>query len=396
VIGPRPVGRASLQTFAREKLAEVDRRVARRTLRTGAADGRRFVHEGRDYVAFASNDYLGLARHPRVVEAARNALDDGGAGATASRLVVGNHAAYDALEAALADLKGTEAACVFGSGYHANVGVVPALAAEPDLVVLDRLAHACLHAGAHLTRAEVATFAHDDPHDLEKILARRRRHRRHVLVLTEGVFSMDGDAANLPALVEVCERYDAWLLVDDAHATGVLGEGSGSARAARLGPERVPLQIGTLSKALGGYGGFLASSRAVIDLMVTRSRTLIYSTGLPPSVVAAARAALAVSRDEPWRRARVVRSARRFAARLGLPEPAAAIVPVPVGESRAALELQKRLAERGLWVPAMRPPTVPRGTSRLRVSFSAIHSDDDVAALEDAFVELWAPMRSES
>jgi len=134
----------------------------------------------------------------------------------------------------------------------------------------------------------------------------------------------------------------------------------------------------------------------VIDLMVTRSRTLIYSTGLPPSVVAAARAALAVSRDEPWRRARVVRSARRFAARLGLPEPAAAIVPVPVGESRAALELQKRLAERGLWVPAMRPPTVPRGTSRLRVSFSAIHSDDDVAALEDAFVELWAPMRSES
>lgn len=378
----------SLEAFVREKLAEVERRIARRRLRPGAADARSFRHDGREYVAFASNDYLGLAAHPRVRAAARAALDEAGAGALASRLVVGNHEAYPDLEEDLARLKGTPAACVFGSGYHANLGIVPALAAEPDLVVLDELSHACLYSGARLSRAEVQTFGHDDPSALDAVLRRRRPRRRHALVLTEGVFSMDGDAADLRGLVEVCDRHDAWLLVDDAHATGVIGDGAGSVRAAGLSSDRVPLQAGTLSKALGGYGGFLASSRGVIDLMITRARTLIYSTGLPPPVVASARAALSVSADEPWRRARVLELARRFAQARSLPEPAAAIVPVPVGESADALALQASLAERGLWVPAMRPPTVPAGTARLRVSFSATHTDDDLDRLVEALAEL--------
>lgn len=384
----RSVVSPSLELYARGKLAELERGAARRTLKPGPADARTFRADGRSYLAFASNDYLGLARHPRVLDAAREALDESGSGALASRLVVGNHERYPALEAALAELKGAEAACVFGSGYHANLGVVPALAAEPDLVVLDRACHACLYSGARLTRAEVDTFAHNDAQDLDRVLARRRRHRRHALVLTEGIFSMDGDAADLPALVEVCERHDAWLLVDDAHATGVIGDGAGSATEAGVDPARVPLQVGTLSKALASYGGFLAASRDVVALMATRARTLIYSTGLPPPVVAAARAALQVARDEPWRRARVLQRARDFAAALSLPEPAAAIVPVPVGDNRRALALQAALAERGLWVPAMRPPTVPPGTARLRVSFSAEHSEEDVEQLQDALFEL--------
>jgi 8-amino-7-oxononanoate synthase len=377
----------SLQTFVRDKLAEVDRKVARRRLREGRADARSFTHGHRTYVAFASNDYLGLTGDPRVVEAARIGLERG-AGALASRLVVGNHEDYAPLERALAELKGAAAACVFGSGYHANLGVIPALAAEPDLVVLDRLSHACLYSGARLSRAEVRVFAHDDAEDLDRILRQRRRHRRHALVLTEGIFSMDGDAADLTALAEVCERHDAWLLVDDAHATGVIGSGAGSTAEAGLDADRVPLQVGTLSKALGSYGGFLASTQDVIDLMITRSRTLIYSTGLPPSVVASARAALEISHAEPWRRDRVRSLACRLATALSLPEPRAAIVPVPVGDSRVALELQAALADRGLWVPAMRPPTVPGGSARLRVSLSAAHTDEDIDLLERALREL--------
>lgn len=387
-----PRGSESLRAFARRKLDDVEARSVRRVLISGRGDARSFEHRGRTFVAFASNDYLGLANHPQVLEAARAALSDG-SGATASRLVVGNHGAYDVLERRLAELKRTEAACVFGSGYHANLGVVPALAGEPDLIVLDELAHACLHAGARLARSEIHTFRHDDAADLDRVLTERRAHRRHALVLTEGVFSMDGDAADLRALVEVCDRHDAWLLVDDAHATGVVGEGAGSVAEAGVDPDRVPLQIGTLSKALGGYGGFLAARRDVVDLMVTRARTLIYSTGLPPAVVAAASAALGLSRDEPWRRARVRQSARRLAHALSLPEPRAAIVPVPVGDSRAALQLHAALAERGLWVPAMRPPTVPEGTARLRVSLSAAHTDDDLAALEAALRGLRPPER---
>lgn len=373
----------SLEAHARAKLKALAERDALRALRPGDGDARCFRHQGRSFVAFASNDYLGLSHHPEVVAAGQEALR--AAGATASRLVVGDHLGYAPLEKALAALKGTEAACVFGSGYHANLGVIPALAGVEDVVFIDALAHACLFSGARLSRARVVVFPHDDVRALGELLRRERSSGRHALILTEGIFSMDGDGASLPELADLADAYDAWLLVDDAHATGVIGaSGAGSASAAGLPANRVPLQIGTLSKALGGYGGFLCASRAVVDLMVTRARTLIYSTGLPPSVVAAASAALRVAEKEPWRRARAVDLARRVATALDLPEPKAAIVPVPIGGNADVMALHARLLARGLWVPAMRPPTVPEGTARLRISLSAAHSDDDVARLLDA------------
>ena len=381
---------ASLDRFAREKLAALEGRSARRRLRPGVADARSFVPEGgeRPLLAFASNDYLGLAGHPALLAAAEGALRAGGASARASRLVVGTSPECRALEAELADLKGTEAACVFGSGYHVNLGVIPALVGPEDGIYVDALAHACLFSGARLSRARVEVFPHDDVGALADRLSATRASVRHAMVLTEGVFSMDGDAASLAGIAAACRAHDAWLLVDDAHATGVMGpRGAGSAAAAGLDPEDVPLQVGTLSKALGGYGGYLAASEAVIDLMITRARTLIYSTGLPPATVAAARAALRVVETEPDRRRRPVAHARRVAAALGLPRPAAAVLPVPVpgGDNETALTAQVHLRERGLWVPAMRPPTVPEGTARLRLSFSAAHTDEDVDRLLEGF-----------
>jgi 8-amino-7-oxononanoate synthase len=372
----------SLDDFAREKLDALAARDARRRLRPGTGDARRFTFEGRSFVAFASNDYLGLAGHPAVCAAARAAVDARGLGSTASRLVVGDGPEHQALEADLAALKGTAAACVFGSGYHANLGIIPSLAGPDDVIFVDALAHACLRSGARLSRAHVVAFPHDDVDALQAALHRERSRGRRALVLTEGVFSMDGDRASLREMAALSSRHDAWLLVDDAHATGVIGpEGSGSVGAAGLEPSDVPLQVGTLSKALGAYGGFLGASRPVVDLMVTRARTLIYSTALPPSVVAAARAALAVARAEPERRARATGWARHVAARLGLPHPAAAVLPVLIGGNASTLRVHRRLLEQGLFVPAMRPPTVPEGTARLRLSFSALHTEDDVERL---------------
>ncbi len=376
---------ASLRAFAETKLRALEARDLRRWLRFGVGDARAFQHDGRTFVAFASNDYLGLADHPEVRAAARAALDARGLGATASRLVVGNGPDYAALESALADLKGTEAACVFGSGYHANLGVIPALMGPDDVILVDALAHACLRSGAKLSGARTIVFPHNDVDALARLLAEARPQARHAMVVTEGIFSMDGDAADLAALADLAEGHDAWLLVDDAHATGVIGpDGAGSTAAAGLDPTRVPLQVGTLSKALGAYGGFLCAAREVVDLMVTRARTLIYSTGLPPSTVAGAHRAIAVMRAEPERRARPVELARRVAESLRLPRPAAAVLPVPLGDNATVLRAHHRLLEHGLWVPAMRPPTVPEGTARLRVSFSAAHTDEDVQRLIDA------------
>ncbi len=351
------------------------------------ADARSLSRGGQSYVAFATNDYLGLAHHPDVIAAAQ-AGAAGGAGAKSSRIVV-DGAGYPALEAALAGLEGTEAALVFGSGYLANLGVIPALIGPGDAVFIDAHAHACLFAGASLSRAPMHVFAHDDTDALKALLDRHRAAVKHAIILTEGVFSMDGDAASLPTLAALAEAYDAWLLVDDAHGTGVVGPGGGgSAWAAGLGPAQVPLRIGTLSKALGAYGGFLASSGAVVDFLLGRARTLIFHTALPPAVVAAAEAALLVLAREPERAAVARGHARRIAGALGLPAPAAAIVPVLLGANERAMSVQARLLERGVFVPAIRPPTVPEGTARLRISVSAAHRDEDVDLLLEALAEV--------
>ncbi len=374
----------SLDRFAHAKLAGLMARGLRRRLidthRTDAVNVRR---GGRDLVSFCCNDYLGLTHHPALKRAAVEAVETYGAGAGASRLITGNHPLYAALEARLAALKGAEAACVFGSGYMANTGIVPALAGPGDLVVLDELSHASMHMGARASRAEVRTFRHNDAADCEAVLRESRGQAGHCLVLTEGVFSMDGDRAPLDALADVSVRHDAWFMVDDAHGFGVLGGGRGSAFEFDPVPA-IPLQMGTLSKAAGGYGAFLCASAPVIELIGNRARSLVFTTGLPPASVAAAIAALDVIAAEPERVARPLALARGFCVRLGLAPPESPIVPLLVGDERAAVAASAALEEAGFLVAAIRPPTVPAGTSRLRFTFTAEHTDAQAGALADA------------
>jgi 8-amino-7-oxononanoate synthase len=375
----------SLDEFAGEKLSRLERAQLRRSPAVTARTGLWVERDGRRLLSFSCNDYLNLSQHPDVIAAAVDATKRYGVGAGASRLVTGNHPLYAALEARLAGLKGTEAACVFGSGYLANTGVIPALVRQDDLIVIDELSHACIHAGAKLSGAEIHRYRHGDVAAAEAILAVHRGKKKHALIATDGVFSMDGDLAPLAALAKLAERFDAWLLSDDAHGLGVVGGGRGStfANGAAHGPAAVPLQIGTLSKAVGAYGGYLCASRAVVELICTRARTFIYSTGLPPAVVAAAIAALDLIERDPAYAAEPLRKAKLFTRALNLPEAESAIVPVIVGESDAALAASDILRDNGFLVVAIRPPTVPAGTARLRFAFTARHEDSDIARLAE-------------
>ncbi len=376
----------SLDAFALDKLAGLERRRLRRTLSETTRDasdpagGAWVVRGGRRMLSFCCNDYLNLATHPAVVAASVEATRRHGTGAGASRLVSGNHALFAGLEARLARLKGTEAACVFGSGYLANAGIVPALAGPRDLVLVDALAHACLWAGAQLAGARVVAFRHNDVAHLAGLLAAERGAHPRAMILTDGVFSMDGDLAPLPALSALAAEHDAWLMVDDAHGLGVLGGGRGSAHAFEP-PAAVALQMGTLSKAAGGYGGYLCASQAVVDLIRTRARPFIYSTGLPPGVVAGASAALDVITAEPAYAARPLALARRFARAAGLAEAQSPIVPLVLGTAEAALGASRALEAEGFLVSAIRPPTVAEGTARLRFTFMARHEEADVDRL---------------
>ena len=364
----------SLDAFAREKLDGLHDRGLRRTLTPTARLGdARVERGGRVLVSFACNDYLGLAHHPRVLEAAHAALDRHGAGAGGSRLVVGDAPETRALEAALAQAKGSEAALVFSSGYLANVGITPALVGPGDLVLADALSHACLWAGARLSGARVETFAHNDMADLAARLAQARPGAGRALVLTERVFSMDGDRAPVADILAVAARHDAWTLVDDAHGLGIVSDAL-----------RAPLEMGTLSKTLGAAGGYVCASQAVVDLLTSRARSFVYTTGLPPASAAAAHAALQVVREEPERGTRALQLAQRLAARLGLPAAQSAVVPLVLGEGRAALALSQALEAQGFLVVAIRPPTVPEGTARLRFALSAVHTEAQVDAVADA------------
>lgn len=377
----------SLDAFARGKLDELASKNLRRELAvTRPLGGMRVARDGRDLVSFCSNDYLGLAGDARLGEAAARALTDYGVGAGASRLITGNHPLFGVLEERLAALKGTAQACVFGSGYLANLGVAPTLIGAGDLIVLDALSHASMHTGARLAGARIENFAHNAVADCRRILETTRGAHGRCLIMTEGVFSMDGDLAPLGPLAALAEEFDAWLLVDDAHGFGILGGGRGSAAEQSPLPAEIPLHIGTLSKAIGAYGGFLAASAPVCALIRNRARSFVYSTGLPPAVVAGAIAGLEVIAAEPERAAAPGRNARLFAKALGLAPPQSHIVPIRLGAAEAALEASRQLAERGFLVTAIRPPTVPEGTARLRITFSAGHSAADVLALADAVI----------
>ncbi|MFP4606881.1 MAG: 8-amino-7-oxononanoate synthase [Thiohalospira sp.] len=341
--------------------------------------GARVVLDGVEYRNFASNDYLGLAAHPEPAAALAEGARTWGAGAGAAHLLGGHAGPHQALEAELAAFVGRERALVFSTGYMANLGVIEALAGRRDTVWEDRLNHASLIDGARLAGARLRRYAHADPADLA-----RRRGDDTALVATDGVFSMDGDLAPLAELVEAAG--ESWLLVDDAHGLGVVGPGGrGSVAAAGLGTAEVPVLVGTLGKAFGTFGAFVAGDEALIEAMVNTARTFIYTTALPPAVAEATRASLALIRGEEGerRRARLQALIGRFRERaadagLTLMDSPTPIQPVPAGEAETASAWADALGERGLRVAAVRPPTVPPGTARLRVSLIADHTEADI------------------
>jgi 8-amino-7-oxononanoate synthase len=345
----------------------------------------------REFASFAGNDYLGLRRHPSVVAAAKAALDLYGAGAGASRLLAGNVAVHRELESALAAFTGRDRALVFPSGYQTNVGVLTSLAGDGDVLLLDSLCHASLIDGARLSKAQFRVYPHGDTAQLDKALSRRAGRGRRVVV-TEGVFSMDGDLAPLAEICRLVERHGAWLILDDAHAFGVLGrEGRGLAEHLGVTLPKRSVFVGTLSKALGSQGGFAAGSADVVDLLVNCARSFIYTTGLSPVSAAAALRALEIVR-EPSRRKHLLELAGQARTMLrsviaSVPEGVTPIIPVVVGEVERAAKLSAHLLEAGIFAPPIRPPTVPKGTARLRLSLSADHTEQDIEKLCGALRE---------
>lgn len=367
-----------------------DRHLLRRTVPRPGAGGK-FHEHGDEILNFSSNDYLNLSGDPRLREAASAATARYGAGATASRLVSGTLACHDELEQRLATHKGYPAALVFGSGYLANVGTIPTLIGHDDHAFTDRLAHASMIDGIRLSGARHHRFHHNDVGHLTNLLAKAPQRGRK-LVLTESIFSMDGDAAPLAEITETAARHGAMILVDEAHSGGVFGP-RGAGRVAELGlSERVHICMGTLSKALGGYGGFVACSSSLRDLLVNRARSFIYTTGLPPAAVATGLAALDILEREPDLGERLLERSRMFRQNLnvhGIDSAASEsqIIPVLIGESEDAVAAADELARHHLLAVAMRPPTVPPGTARLRLSVTLAHEPDDLVRAADRITQ---------
>ena len=371
----------SPQEFAAAKLADLEARDQLRRLSVTDRHDSVSVRRGsRELISFCCNDYLNLTGDERLKQAAKAAIDRFGVGAGASRLITGDHPLLTELEARLAKLKGTEDAVVFGSGYLANTGIIPTLMGSGDFVLADELSHACLLAGGQLSGATLMQFKHNDMANLKELLSEHRCSYNNCLIVTDGVFSMDGDLAPLSKLSTLANEHDAWLMSDDAHGIGVVGAGRGSSFA-HEGKVNVPLQMGTLSKAIGSYGGYLCADKSVCDLLKTRARTLVYSTGLPPASAAAALAALDIIEAEPEFCATPLRNAQRFCAALKLPDPQSPIVPLVIGSEKAALAASEALEDAGYLVTAIRPPTVPKGTARLRFTFTAKHDAADIDRL---------------
>jgi len=364
-------------------LADLEQRQLKRTRRVGLAPG---------LVNFCSNDYLGLANHPEVTRAFIQAASRHGVGSGASHLVTGHGPEHEALEEELAAFTGREKALVFSTGYMTNMGVIGALADQNARIVSDKLNHASLIDGCRLSGAEVRRYRHGDAGHAAELLSTLDAETR--LVVTDGVFSMDGDMAPLAELANLARRANAWLVVDDAHGLGVLGAtGRGSCEQSALSAHDVPVLIGTFGKAFGTFGAFVAGDTDLIELLMQKSRTYIYTTALPPAVAAATRAALRVSDRESWRREKALALSQRFVRGLvdegvtRAPATPTTIVPVVLGEAARALAVSRALESAGFLAMAIRPPTVPAGTARLRVTFSASHDEAQVDALLAALAE---------
>ena len=344
------------------------------------------VHvDGRDYLSFSSNDYLGLANHPEVAAAFHRGVDAFGCGSGAAHLITGHSRAHHVLEEELADFVQRPRALLFSTGYTANLGVMASLLGRGDRVFEDRLNHASLLDAARLSGARLVRYQHNDAAGLASQLA--ASPQREYLVATDGVFSMDGDRAPLADLSAAAAQHDAWMMVDDAHGLGVLGpQGRGSVVQAGLGVNEVPILMGTLGKAFGTFGAFVAGSHDLVETLIQQARTYIYTTAPPPAVACAARAALQRVREDDWRRAHLQQLIERFrsgARQLGLTlgDSQTPIQPLLVGAAGRALQLSQSLRERGILISAIRPPTVAEGSSRLRITFSAAHSEAQVEQL---------------
>jgi glycine C-acetyltransferase/8-amino-7-oxononanoate synthase len=384
----------NLDAWLEEQLAAIETANLRRRLRRlDSAQGAEVVVAGQSLVNFSSNDYLGLADDARLRAAAAAAIDRYGVGSGASRLVCGTQGPHVELEAALARFKRTEAALTFSTGYAAAVGTIPALAGADDVLILDKLCHASLVDAARLSGATIRIFPHNHLGKLERLLAWGRETKPHgnVIVVTESVFSMDGDLAPLGEIVELKDRFGAWLFVDEAHGVGVLGP-NGRGLAAELGlGDRVEIQMGTLGKALGASGGVICGSARLIDLIINRARSFIFSTAAPAAAAAAAAEAvrlLDTGEAEPLRRQLWANIQQLGAAASSRALPTSAIVPVIIGGESEAMAASEGLKGQGLLVPAIRYPTVAKGQARLRVTLSAAHSPDQISRLAGALTEL--------
>lgn len=367
--------------------------------RVDSPQGPRVEIGGRTLLNFSSNDYLGLANHPALKDAAIKATEKFGAGAGASRLICGSLAPFHELEEALAAFKGTEAALTFSTGYATAVGTITALLGKDDIIILDKLVHASIVDAAKLSGAKLRVFAHNDLNDLEDILkwaGTQSRHpspvTRHTLIVTESIFSMDGDAAPLREIVALKEKYGAWLMVDEAHATGLYGPNR-RGLAEELGVSgQIEIQMGTLGKALGASGGYICGGRALVDFLINRARSFIFSTAPVPAAAAAAQTAIRLVQsaegqqlnDQLWSRVKEFKSAiRNLQSKIG-----SAILPLIIGNESAAVAAATKLREQGLFVPAIRYPTVARETARLRVTLTAAHTAADVTELTQALTTL--------
>ena len=385
----------------RRELEELEAEGLRRSCRrVEEVQGGRIRVEGRWLIHLASNNYLGLAQHPRVIAAAQEAAARYGAGAGSARLIGGNFPPHEALERELAAFKQAEDCLLFSTGYMASLGIVTALAGPGDLVIGDRLNHASLIDACRLSGAELRVYPHADAQRLDAALRQRRARYRRVLVITEGLFSMDGDVPPLPELAAVTRRNDAWLLVDDAHATGVLGaQGRGSLEHFGIAPQGI-LQMGTLSKALGSMGGYLAGPKEAVELLRNRARSYIFTTGMAPSCAAAALEALQVIKQEPQLRTRLWENVRVWTAglrRLGfnLISDHSPIVPIHVGPNSETMAMARALFEAGVFAPGIRPPTVPEGGARIRTSLTALHTDHDLTEALGSFQTIYSAQQRE-
>lgn len=380
------------------ELAQADALRTRRVVES--AQGPRLTVDGRDYLAFASNDYLGLASDSRLTAAAKNAIDRYGVGAGASHMVSGHMTPHHELELALARFMGMDSALYFGSGYAANLGILTSLAARSDNIFADKLNHACLNDGALLSNANFHRYAHGDLDKLRSLLALQANNAPNGsrnIVVTDAVFSMDGDLADLPAILKLVEEFDALLVIDDAHGFGVLGEtGRGSLEHFHLKSDRI-VYMATLGKAAGGYGAFVAGHADAIEWILQTARTYLFSTATPPMIAAALLESLKIIDEDNARRTHLRELIQFFTSSLKLKNCAlkfsqTAIQPIIIGENSHALYFADELKKRGIWVPAIRPPTVPRGTARLRVSLNAGHTQADVMELVVALTEIDASL----